>query len=104
VPSPRKPRIRTGRDAPQARRKVNGKAGKNTSGDGQRIVTKKGVNGREVKVNVRLLPETRLLVALANEEIEARRKAGQTDKKIWRDCQRAPLVFVKRGFKRLLSA
>ncbi len=61
-------------------------------------------NSRSVKMSVRLLPETRLLVALANDEVEARRKAGQSEAKIWRDCQKAPLTFVKRGFKRLLSA
>jgi len=59
---------------------------------------------RVVTVSVQLLPETRLLLALANEEVEARRKAGQSEAKIWRDCQKAPLAFVKRGFKRLLRA
>jgi hypothetical protein len=96
-------RTRTRRDAPQATSNVNGKVGTDKSGDGQGIVTRKAVNGREVRVKVRLLPETRLLVALANEEVEARRKAGQSEAKIWKDCQRAPLSFVKRGFKRLLN-
>jgi hypothetical protein len=59
---------------------------------------------RGVKITIQPLPETRLLLALAKEEIEARRKAGQSEAKIWRDCQKAPLTFVKRGFKRLLSA
>jgi hypothetical protein len=59
---------------------------------------------RVVTVNVQLLPETRLLLALANEEVEARRKAGQSEARIWKDCQKAPLAFVRRGFKRLLSA
>ena len=40
---------------------------------------------RGVKVTVQLLPETRLLLASANEEVEARRKAGQSEAKIWRD-------------------
>jgi hypothetical protein len=104
VPSPRKRAIHKGKDAAQAQSKVNSKPTRAISGIGHRKDVQKGTNSPEVKVNVRLLPETRLLVALANEEIEARRQAGQTDDKIWKDCQRAPLAFVKRGFKRLLNA
>ena len=61
-------------------------------------------NGGGVKVKVQLFPETRLLLALANEEVGARRRDGQSEEEIWRDCRKAPRTFVKAGFKRLLSA
>jgi hypothetical protein len=36
---------------------------------------------------------------------EKNRKAkDDPEAKIWRDCQKAPLTFVKAGFKRLLSS
>jgi hypothetical protein len=106
VPSPRKEKNRKAKDDPEAEVKIDYELIKMTSAkrNGNRNGLNKNGNGRGVRMSVRLLPETRLLVALANEEVEARRKAGQSEAKIWRDCQKAPLTFVKRGFKRLLSA
>jgi hypothetical protein len=104
VPSPRKEKTRKAKDDPEGDARINYKLMKMTSGSRKGHGNEQGSSGRGVKMSVRLLPETRLLVALANEEVEARRKAGQSEAKIWRDCQKAPLVFVKRGFKRLLSA
>jgi hypothetical protein len=100
VPMPRKEKTRKAKDDADDPR-TNYKLIKLTSGNRHRL--SKNGNGRCVKVYVRLLPQTRLLVTLANEEVEARRKAGHSEAKIWRDCQKAPLTFVKRGFKRLLS-
>ena len=105
MPKPRKEKNRKPKDNLEADPKIDFKLIKMTSGS--RNGNRNGFtpNGnRGVKVNVQLLPETRLLLALANEEVEARRKAGQSEAKIWRDCQKAPLTFVKAGFKRLLSA
>ena len=102
MPSRRKEKNRKAKDDAEVEAKVNYKLIKMTSGN--RDGPGRNGNSRGVKMNVRLLPETRLLVALASEEVEARRKAGQSEAKIWRDCQKAPLTFVKRGFKRLLSA
>ena len=102
MPRPRKEKNRKAKDDHEADPRVDFKLIKMTSGS-RNGVSPNG-NGRGVKVNVQLLPETRLLLALANEEVEARRKAGQSEAKIWRDCQKAPLTFVKAGFKRLLSA
>ena len=106
MPSPRKEKDRKATDDPEVDTKINYKLIKMTSAkrNGNRNGLNSNGNGRGVKMSVRLLQETRLLVALANEEVEARRKAGQSEAKIWRDCQKAPLTFVKRGFKRLLSA
>jgi hypothetical protein len=104
VPSPRKVTPRKSKDVRKAQAKVDCELIRAASRNGHRSGPSKNGTGRDVKVSVRLLPETRLLVALANEEVMARRKAGQTEAKIWKDCQRAPLNFVKRGFKRLLSA
>jgi hypothetical protein len=101
VPMPRKERNRKAKDDADEPR-TNYKLIKMTSGN--RYGLSRNGNSRGVKMSVRLLPETRLLVALASEEVEARRKAGQSEAKIWRDCQKAPLTFVKRGFKRLFSA
>lgn len=100
MPMPRKEKNRKTRDDTDEPR-TNYKLIKMTSGN--RDGLSKNGSSRSVKMSVRLLPETRLLVALANEEVEARRKAGQSEAQIWRDCQKAPLIFVKRGFKRLLS-
>ena len=102
MPRPRKDKTRKAKDDLETDPKINFKLIKMTSGSRNRVSP--NGNGRGVRVNVQLLPETRLLLALANEEVEARRKAGQSEAKIWRDCQRAPLTFVKAGFKRLLSA
>lgn len=102
MPSRRKEKNRKAKDDAEVEAKVNYKLIKMTSGN--RDGPGRNGNSRGVKMNVRLLPETRLLVALASEEVEARRKAGQSEAKIWRDCKKAPLTFVKRGFKRLLSA
>jgi len=102
VPRPRKEKNRKAKDDAEVEAKVNYKLIKMTS-ENRDGLSRNG-NGRGVKMKVRLLPETKLLVALASEEVEARRKAGQSEAKIWRDCQKAPLTFVKRGFKRLLSA
>ena len=102
MPSRRKEKNRKAKDEAEVEPRVDYKLIKMTSG--KRDALSKNGNNRGVKMSVRLLPETRLLVALANEEVEARRKAGQSEAKIWRDCQRAPLTFVKAGFKRLLSA
>ena len=102
MPSRRKEKNRKAKDDAEVEAKVNYKLIKMTSGNRDGLGRNR--NSRGVKMNVRLLPETRLLVALASEEVEARRKAGQSEAKIWRDCQKAPLTFVKRGFKRLLSA
>jgi hypothetical protein len=106
VPRPRKEKNREAKDDLETDPKINFKLIKMTSGsrNGNRNGVSPNGNARGVKVNVQLLPETRLLLALANEEVEARRKAGQSEAKIWRDCQKAPLTFVKAGFKRLLSA
>ncbi len=106
MPSPRKEKPRKAKNAPEPQSKIDLKLINMTSGsrNGKRNGLSSNGNGRGIKMSVRLLPETRLLVALANEEVEARRKAGQSEAKIWRDCQKAPLTFVKRGFKRLLSA
>lgn len=106
MPSPRKEKSRKAKDAPETDPRIDFKLIKMASGsqNGHSNGVGNNGNGRGVKVNVQLLPETRLLLALANEEVEARRKAGQSEAKIWRDCQKAPLTFVKRGFKRLLSA
>jgi len=106
VPRPRKEKTRKAKDDLETDPKIDFKLIKMTSGsrNGNRNGVSPNGNGRGVKVNVQLLPETRLLLALANEEVEARRKAGQSEAKIWRDCQKAPLTFVKAGFKRLLSA
>ena len=110
MPRPRKEKTRKAKDDLETDPKINFKLIKMTSGsrngnsNGNRNGVSPNGNGRGVKVNVQLLPETRLLLALANEEVEARRKAGQSEAKIWRDCQKAPLTFVKAGFKRLLSA
>ena len=102
MPSRRKEKSRKAKHDAEVESRVNYKLIKMTSGN--RDGLGRNGNSRGVKMNVRLLPETRLLVALASEEVEARRKAGQSEAKIWRDCQKAPLTFVKRGFKRLLSA
>ncbi len=106
MPRPRKEKNRKAKDDLETDPKIDFKLIKTASGS--RNVNRNRVshngNRRGVKVNVQLLPETRLLLALANEEVEARRKAGQPEAKIWRDCQKAPLTFVKAGFKRLLSA
>ena len=102
MPSRRKEKNRKAKDDAEVDPRINYKLIKMTSVS--RDGLSKNGNSRSVKMRVRLLPETRLLVALANEEVEARRKAGQSEAKIWRDCQKAPLTFVKRGFKRLLSA
>lgn len=102
MPSRRKDKSRKAKDDAEVGPRVDYKLIKMTSGTRDRLSN--NGNKRGVKMNVRLLPETRLLVALASEEVEARRKAGQSEAKIWRDCQRAPLTFVKAGFKRLLSA
>ncbi len=106
MPSRRKKKTINAKDDPEADTGINFKLIKMNSGN--RIGSRNGHgdngNVRRVKVSVQLMPETRLLLALANEEVEARRKAGQSEAKIWRDCQKAPLTFVKRGFKRLLSA
>jgi hypothetical protein len=101
VPS-RKEKNRKAKDDAQVEARINYKLIKMTSRN--RDGLSRNGNSRGVKMNVRLLPETRLLVALASEEVAARRKAGQSEAKIWRDCQKAPLTFVKAGFKRLLSA
>ena len=106
MPSRRKEKSRKAKDDAEVEATINYKLIKMTSGNrnGNRDGMSRNANSRGVKMNVRLLPETRLLVALASEEVEARRKAGQSEAKIWRDCEKAPLTFVKRGFKRLLSA
>jgi hypothetical protein len=106
VPNHRKDKNRRAKDGAGVEARINYKLIKMTSGsrNGNRGGLSRNGNSRGVKMNIRLLPETRLLVALASEEVEARRKAGQSEAKIWRDCQKAPLTFVKRGFKRLLSA
>ena len=106
MPTPRKEKNRKAKDDPEADAGINYKLIKMASGSRNGNYNRQGTDGnrRNVTMSVRLLPETRLLVALANEEVEARRKAGQSEAKIWRDCQKAPLTFVKRGFKRLLSA
>ena len=105
MPRPRKEKTRKAKDDLETDPKIDFKLIKMASGsrNGNRNGVSHGTHGG-VKVNVQLLPETRLLLALANEEVEARRKAGQSEAKIWRDCQKAPLTFVKAGFKRLLSA
>lgn len=106
MPKSRKEKIRKPKDDLEADPRIDFKLIKMTSGgrNGNRSGVGPHGSRRGVKVNVQLLPETRLLLALANEEVEARRKAGQSEAKIWRDCQKAPLTFVKAGFKRLLSA
>jgi hypothetical protein len=106
VPRPRIDKTRKAKDDLETDPKINFKLVRMASGSRNCNRDEVGHNGnrRGVKVNVQLLPETRLLLALANEEVEARRKAGQSEAKIWRDCQKAPLTFVKAGFKRLLSA
>ena len=106
MPSPRKGKNRKRKDDLEADPGIDFKLIKMPSGSrtGNRNGLSPNGNRRGVKVNVQLLPETRLLLALANEEVEARRKAGQSEAKIWRDCQKSPLTFVKAGFKRLLSA
>lgn len=106
MPRPRKEKNRNAKDDLETNRQIDFKLLKMTSGNrnGNRNGFSPKGNSHSVKVKVQLLPETRLLLALANEEVEARRKAGQSEAKIWRDCQKAPLMFVKAGFKRLLSA
>lgn len=106
MPTPRKRKTRNAKEDSEAEPRINYKLIRMTSAsrDGNRNGLQGNGDDRRVKMNVQLLPETRLLLALANEEVEARRKAGHSEAQIWRDCQKAPLTFVKRGFKRLLSA
>jgi hypothetical protein len=74
VPMPRKEKNRKAKDDAHEPR-TNYKLIKMTSGN--RDGLSRNGNSRGLKMSVRLLPETRLLVALASEEVEARRKAGQ---------------------------
>jgi hypothetical protein len=90
MPKSRKDKNRKPKDDLKADHRIDFKLIKMTSGSraGNRNGLSPNGNRRGVNIKVQLLPKTRLLLALANEEVEARRKAGQSEAKIWRATAR----------------
>jgi hypothetical protein len=76
VPGPRKRKTRKPKNGRRVEARINRKFSKMMSANPSCDKLRRSDNNHLVKVGVRLLPETRLLLALANEEIEARRRDG----------------------------